>query len=66
MVVVLTETGQAGGLIVGQRIRRELRRISEARGLGLDMSIGIAMYPEHGETADALIRLADRALFLAM
>ena len=65
IVVVLTETGQAGGLIVGQRIRRELRRMSEARGLGLDMSIGIAMYPEHGETADALIRLADRALYIA-
>ena len=65
IVVVLTETGQPGGLIVGQRIRRELRRMSEARGLGLDMSIGIATYPEHGETADALIRLADRALYIA-
>ncbi len=65
IVVVLTETSRAGGLIVGQRIRRDLRRMSEARGLGLDVSIGIAMYPEHGETVDALIRLADRALYIA-
>ena len=65
IVVVLTETNRAGGLIVGQRIRRELRRMSETRGIAIDVSIGIAMYPEHGETADALIRLADRALYIA-
>jgi EAL domain-containing protein (putative c-di-GMP-specific phosphodiesterase class I) len=31
----------------------------------LDLSIGVALYPEHGETVDQLVRLADRALYIA-
>ena len=31
----------------------------------LDVSIGIALYPEHGSTEDQLVRVADRALYIA-
>jgi EAL domain-containing protein (putative c-di-GMP-specific phosphodiesterase class I) len=31
----------------------------------VDVSIGAALYPEHGQTVESLIRLADRALYIA-
>jgi diguanylate cyclase (GGDEF)-like protein len=31
----------------------------------ITVSIGVAEYPEHGETRDSLIRAADAALYLA-
>ena len=33
--------------------------------LQLGVSIGIAVYPENGDTIDALIRYADEAMYLA-
>ncbi len=65
MVVVLSETNESGGRIVAQRIRRAVRRLSEARGVRFDISIGIAVFPTHGESVTQLLRLADRALYIA-
>lgn len=53
------------------RLAKELsERISEARKvdevtLVTELSIGIAMFPEDGETADALVRNADTAMYEA-
>ncbi|MGH7273254.1 MAG: diguanylate cyclase, partial [Nitrospiria bacterium] len=65
MVVVLADTTREGVLIAGERIRKGVRTVSEQAQLNLDLSIGVAMYPEHGTSVDALIRLADRALYIA-
>ncbi|MDH3255630.1 MAG: EAL domain-containing protein, partial [Acidobacteriota bacterium] len=47
------------------RIRSGVRTAREDLGFELDVSIGIAFYPEHGEDIEELIRLADRALYIA-
>ena len=31
----------------------------------LDICIGVALYPEHGRNTDELIRMADKALYIA-
>lgn len=65
IVVVLLDTPRQGVLITADRIRREIRGLSTEVPLNLDLSIGVALYPEHGTGVDELIRLADRALYIA-
>jgi diguanylate cyclase (GGDEF)-like protein len=63
IVVILSNTSRDGVLVAAERMRNGIRRISEVAPL--DISIGAALYPEHGRHVDDLIRLADRALYIA-
>ncbi len=65
ILIVLGETTHEGLLIAAGRIRKGVRKIAEKSHLDLDISIGIALYPEHGRTVDELIRIADLALYIA-
>jgi diguanylate cyclase (GGDEF)-like protein/PAS domain S-box-containing protein len=64
-VVVLSNSNREGILISAERIRKEVHSISRTSKLDMDLSIGVALYPEHGTDLDQLIRLADRALYIA-
>ncbi len=68
-VVVLADTTHSGVHIATRRIQQAVSRLNENRQLhrnaDISMSIGIAICPAHGEHADELVRLADRALFIA-
>ncbi len=59
IVVILTESSREGIVAAAERIRKGVQRIGEISYLGLDLSIGVALYPDHGQTVDDLIRLAD-------
>jgi diguanylate cyclase (GGDEF)-like protein len=65
IVVVLSKTSRDGSLIVAERIQEGVQKSGENVRLDLDISIGIVLYPEHGNTPDDLIRVADRALYIA-
>ncbi|MCI0525922.1 MAG: diguanylate cyclase [Nitrospira sp.] len=65
ILIVLGETTHEGLLIAAGRIRKGVHKIAEKSHLDLDISIGIALYPEHGRTVDELIRTADLALYIA-
>ncbi len=65
VVVALANTTREGVSIATERIRKGVRRVGEKALIDLDMSIGVSLFPEHGTHADDLLRLADRALYIA-
>jgi two-component system cell cycle response regulator len=66
-VVVLVGIDAGGGLKVAERIRRAVedhRFLSREGGrVRVTSSIGLASYPEHAETKEELIEMADRAMY---
>jgi len=77
-VVLLPETDAYGGVIVAERLGAAVREIPvpidprrrDAAGQPLDrvaisVSIGIAVYPEHGTTVQQVLDAADDALYAA-
>jgi diguanylate cyclase (GGDEF)-like protein len=78
-VVLLPETDAYGGTIVAERLGAAIRdvpvlidprRHDAATGLRVDripiaVSIGIAVYPQHGSTAQQVLNAADDALYSA-
>lgn len=65
IVVALANTTREGVSIATERIRKGVRRIGEKALIDLDLSMGVALYPEHGTHSDDLLRLADRALHIS-
>ena len=56
-------------MIIAERIRRSVEEsIFEAAGetsLRLTVSLGVASYPEHGDSRDSLIDASDKAMYRA-
>jgi len=65
MVVVVSNATREGVLVAADRIRKRVRKIGEEHTLPLDISIGVALYPEHGRNTNELIKMADRALYIS-
>ena len=65
IVVILANTTRQGVMISAERIRQGVQKVSNAAKFNLDVSMGVAIFPEHGKKIDELIRLADRALYIA-
>jgi len=67
--IVMTDTTSELGLQRAEQIRAEIERMAiEALGKAVGevtISIGLAQYPLHGTTMEALFRAADRALYHA-
>lgn len=65
--VILLTNGETrdGARAAANRIRSAVLATARELRLPFDLSIGIAIAPEHGRTLEDLIRLADRALYLA-
>ena len=66
-VVVLADLHDAAQLhVVLQRLLQSLQQpinLGQGRQATVSASIGVALYPEHGSHAEALIRLADDAMY---
>jgi diguanylate cyclase (GGDEF)-like protein len=67
--VVLPDTGHDGARVWAGRLLERVRQAEiHWRGVALPsltVSIGIALYPEHGATADTVLQAADLALYEA-
>jgi len=67
-VVVLPETGEDGAEHLAERICERIRSRplhSSAGDLVVTISIGVAVYPDHGDSPAGLVRAADQALYAA-
>jgi diguanylate cyclase (GGDEF)-like protein len=65
LALVLTEQSAAGVRAVVRRLRSQIPVRRAALGLGdsWDLTVGVAIFPEDGDTADQLIAVADRRLY---
>jgi diguanylate cyclase (GGDEF)-like protein len=69
--LILPETSRTGAYIVSERIRVDAKELFERKPLGsspsarISMSVsgGIAIYPTDSNSAEGLVRMADRALY---
>jgi len=69
LTVILTEASLSGALARAEALLRGVRELHiRHRGEPLEMvslSVGLAVYPDHGTTPEELLRAADRALYRA-
>jgi diguanylate cyclase (GGDEF)-like protein len=69
ITVILPETDAAGAMITSERMRaaveEHLFKLQEGQDLSITISIGVATVPEHAASAQELVNVADRALYLA-
>jgi diguanylate cyclase (GGDEF)-like protein len=67
--ILLVDTGIEEGLAVGERIRRTVAATvfegSRGAPIRLTLSVGVAAYPTHGREHEALLDLADKAMYRA-
>jgi diguanylate cyclase (GGDEF)-like protein len=67
-VVLLPETDGYGGAIVAERLGAAVRgrpvQVDDDQ-IPMTVSIGVAVFPEHGETAQQVLAAADKALYQA-
>jgi diguanylate cyclase (GGDEF)-like protein len=67
--ILLPDTEHASGMAVAERIRATVAefRFEDGRGapIHLEISIGVATYPDHGDARDGLLDAADKAMYLA-
>ena len=62
-MIILTQAETEGALLVAERLRKSIGEIN-VPGFGrVTCSMGIATFPEHGSSREALIAAADRALY---
>jgi diguanylate cyclase (GGDEF)-like protein len=59
--------GPMGALAIADRAIHDLSRPHNVSGVEVDVgaSIGVALYPHHGDTVEALLRCADIALYVS-
>jgi len=66
--IILPETSRAGAFIVSERIRIDISEMFDIETVGdsrVDLSVsgGIAIYPTDSNSAEGLVRMADKALY---
>lgn len=66
--ILLEDTDKAGACLFAERLRAavaDLRYATPQGTFGVTISLGIAMFPEHGLTDDQLLENADAALYVS-
>jgi diguanylate cyclase (GGDEF)-like protein len=67
-VVILQDTALEGAVEIAERLRRQVERrefVIQSHRLRTTVSVGIAVCPEHASEREALLKLADEAMYNA-
>ncbi|HZU59541.1 MAG TPA: EAL domain-containing protein [Solirubrobacteraceae bacterium] len=66
-ILAPTVAGPVGALAIAERAIQDLSQPHTVNGIEVDVgaSIGVALYPHHGDNVDALLRCADIALYVS-
>ena len=64
-LAILPQTTVEGALAVAEKVRAALSEpyVLDSSAVAIGVSLGIALFPRHGEEADALLSAADAALY---
>jgi len=65
IVVVFSNTTIEGVQIAARRILKGIDHVKKESNTSVGLSMGIALFPNHGKTVDDLVRQADQALYIA-
>jgi diguanylate cyclase (GGDEF)-like protein/putative nucleotidyltransferase with HDIG domain len=63
--LVVPDGGRKEGFTLAEQVRRAVQEEFTRDPVPLTVSFGVSIYPEHGETAAALLHCADEALYTA-
>jgi diguanylate cyclase (GGDEF)-like protein/putative nucleotidyltransferase with HDIG domain len=63
--LVLPDTDEHGAYLLAERLRRRVSSSLSGYGRPISISFGVATYPRHGDTPEAILRSGDQALYLA-
>ena len=63
--LIVPDGARKEGFTLAERVRRAVQEEFAGDTVPLTISFGVAVYPEHGETAAALLHAADEALYTA-
>lgn len=63
--LIVPDGARKEGFTLAERVRRAVQSEFEGDAVPLTVSFGVAVYPEHGETAAALLHAAAEALYTA-
>ncbi|HEX5307752.1 MAG TPA: diguanylate cyclase [Solirubrobacteraceae bacterium] len=63
--LIVPDGARKEGFTLAERVRRAVQSEFEGDAVPLTVSFGVAVYPEHGETAAALLHAAAEALYAA-
>jgi diguanylate cyclase (GGDEF)-like protein len=61
LALILPGAGGAAALEAGRRLRDEVRRVEH--GMGIDLTVGVALYPDDGDSQELLLARADAAMY---
>ena len=61
LALLLPETGRFGALDLARRLREAV--LASDTGMGIDLTVGVAVFPEDAEDSESLIARADAAMY---
>jgi diguanylate cyclase (GGDEF)-like protein/putative nucleotidyltransferase with HDIG domain len=61
--LIVADADEHGAYILAERLRREIRDAFEGEDVKVTLSFGLATFPKHGATAEAVVHAAEQAVY---